>query len=236
MQREAEPADDRREDREQDGQPGRPVELEPLLAPAQVVRLEQPGQPEHVIGVVVAEEHDVEIDEPDLRAQQLPLRALAAVEQDAVAAAPDQRRRGRAPSRRGRARGAQEDDVQVHPAECRARGRRVGAGQPATRRTARPSVTSPPPLSACRRARRSALAEAGSGGCDRRDDRQRAADEARDVALVGARAVRERVDEVERDELPRPGRLAPFGAAGQHAQRAHGSTSRWPGTISALCR
>ena len=46
-----------------------------------------------MIGVIVAEEHDVEIDEPDLRAQQLPLRALAAIEQDAIAAAPDQRRR-----------------------------------------------------------------------------------------------------------------------------------------------
>ena len=39
-----------------------------------------------MIGVVVAEEHDVEIDQADLRAQQLPLRALAAVEQDAIAA------------------------------------------------------------------------------------------------------------------------------------------------------
>ena len=99
---------------EQVAEPRRPVELEPLLAPAQVVGLEQPGQPEHVIGVVVAEEHDVEIDEPDLRAQQLPLRALAAVEQDAIAATPDQRRGGRAAGRRRRARGAQEDDVQIH--------------------------------------------------------------------------------------------------------------------------
>ena len=42
VQREAEPADDRREDREQVAEPGRPVQLEPLLAPAQVVGLEQP--------------------------------------------------------------------------------------------------------------------------------------------------------------------------------------------------
>ena len=41
VQREAEPPDDRREDREQVAEPGRPVELEALLAPAQVIGLEQ---------------------------------------------------------------------------------------------------------------------------------------------------------------------------------------------------
>ena len=117
VQGEAEPSDERSEDREQDGKPGRPVQLEALFATAQVVGLEQPGQPEHVIGVVVAEEHHVEIDEPDPGAQELALGAFAAVEQDALAAAPDQRRRGRAPCRGRRTRGAQEDDVQVHPAE-----------------------------------------------------------------------------------------------------------------------
>ena len=183
--------------------PGRPVELEPLLAAAQVIGLEQPGQAEHVIGVVVAEEHDVEIDEPDLRAQQLPLRALAAVEQDAIAAAPDQRRRGRATRRRRRARGAQEDDVQSTRPSLRGAQR----DQPATRRTARPSVTSPPPVDARAAARGGARSPAGSGA--RSTIEQRAADEAGDVAVVEARALLDRIGEVERDEPARPGRAPP---------------------------
>ena len=147
MQREAEPPDDRREHGQQVAQPGRPVDLEALLAPAQVVRLEQPGQPEHVIGVVVAEEHDVEIDEADLRAQQLALRALAAVEQDAIAAAPDQRRGGRAAGRRRRARGAQEDDVQVHPAESSgAACTGVGPASAGDAQDGAAVVASPPPV------------------------------------------------------------------------------------------
>ena len=234
MQREAEPADDRREHREQVAEPRRPVELEPLLAPAQVVGLEQPRQAEHVIGVVVAEEHDVEIDEPDLRAQQLALRALAAIEQDAIAAAPDQRRGGRAAGRRRRARGAQEDDVQVHRAECTSAGvsaRGVGsAGDAQDGAAVRDLAT------AGERVQPRAAQRAGRGGQRHEShDRQRAADEAGDVAVVGCpRSPRSRLTRSSETSRPGQGALPPSPPPGRTSQRAHGSTSRWPGTISAL--
>ena len=67
-------------------------------------------QPEPVVEVVVGDEDRVELGQPD-RAQQLLLGALAAVEQDPVAAGAQQQRgqaaaRGRAPSRRCRRRRA----------------------------------------------------------------------------------------------------------------------------------
>jgi hypothetical protein len=215
VQREAQPADDRREDREQIAEAGRPVELETLLAAAQVIGLEQPRKAEHVIGVVVAEEDDVEIDEPDLRAQELTLRALAAVEQDAIAATPDQRRRGRAAGRRRRARGAQEDDVHVHPAESRPPTSASDAQDGSAVRDLTAAGDGVQPGAAERTRRRR---------CEV-DDRQRAADEAGDVAVVEARALLDRIGEVERDEAPGPGRASPLATAGQDPQRAHGSTS-----------
>ena len=62
----------------------------------------------------VGEEDVLEVAEPGVGPQQLSLRPLAAVEEEPVAAASDQRR-GRAArgSRRG-ARGAQEDEVEIH--------------------------------------------------------------------------------------------------------------------------
>ena len=65
----------------------------------------------------VRDEHLAQLDEADRRAQHLPLRALAAVEQEPLAAAAEQQRRGGALGRRNRARGAEEDEVEVHGSE-----------------------------------------------------------------------------------------------------------------------
>ncbi len=69
-----------------------------------------------MVGVVVREEDLAQVDEPDLGPQQLPLRPLAAVDEQTLAAAPDEQRAGRALGGRHRAGRAEEDDVEVHPA------------------------------------------------------------------------------------------------------------------------
>ncbi len=73
------------------------------LAPAQGERLEHPGQPEVVIGVVVREEHLGQLDEPDGGAEQLALGALSAVEEQALAAPPQEGSRKASFGRRNRA-------------------------------------------------------------------------------------------------------------------------------------
>ena len=70
-------------------------------------------QPEPVVEVVVGEEDRVELRQPD-RAQQLLLGALAAVEQDAVAAGAQQQRGQAAAGGRHGARGAGEEEREVH--------------------------------------------------------------------------------------------------------------------------
>ena len=92
---------------------GRAVDRQRPLAPAQVERLEHPDQPEPVVEVVVGDEDRVELRQPD-RAQQLLLGALAAVEQDAVAAGAQQQRGQAAPRGRDRAGGAGEEEREVH--------------------------------------------------------------------------------------------------------------------------
>ena len=59
-------------------------------ASAQGERLEHPGQPEVVIGVVVREEHLGQLHKPDGGAEQLALGALSAVEEQALAAPPQE--------------------------------------------------------------------------------------------------------------------------------------------------
>ena len=62
----------------------------------------------------VREEDVLEIDEPGVRAEELPLRSLAAVDEDAIPTAP-QERGGGAAGRGGRGRGGtEEDEVEVH--------------------------------------------------------------------------------------------------------------------------
>ena len=75
-----------------------------------------PGQAEEVVGVEVREEDLLQVGQADRRALQLPLRPLAAVEEEPLAAAADEQRRR--PALRGRHRGgrAEEDDVEIHAA------------------------------------------------------------------------------------------------------------------------
>ena len=80
-----------------------------------------PGQAEPVVGVQVREEDVGQVGEAD-RAHELALRALAAVDQDALAAAPDEQRRKAAARRRNRARGAREEERQIHCGEGTAGG------------------------------------------------------------------------------------------------------------------
>jgi hypothetical protein len=68
-----------------------PVHLERQLAPPEREGLQHPGQAEVVVRVVVRQEDLVELDEPDGRAKELPLGPFTAVEEDAVAPAPEQR-------------------------------------------------------------------------------------------------------------------------------------------------
>ena len=69
-------------------EPLRSVDRQRHLAAAQRERLEHARKAEVVVGVVVREEDLLELDEADVAAQELALRALAAVEQQPLAAAP----------------------------------------------------------------------------------------------------------------------------------------------------
>ena len=86
-------------------QAARPVHGQRRAALAQRERLEHPRQPQPVVSVEMRDEHAVYLDESD-RAQQLALRAFAAVEQQAIAPALHQHRGQPAPGRRHRAPGA----------------------------------------------------------------------------------------------------------------------------------
>ena len=79
----------------------------------EVEGLEHSGETEPVIGVQVRDEDLIQIREPD-RAQQLALRALAAVHEDAIAA-PAHEQRGQTAALGGqRAAGACEEDREFH--------------------------------------------------------------------------------------------------------------------------
>jgi hypothetical protein len=67
-----------------------------------------------VVGVEVRDEDLAQLDQPDSRAQHLPLRAFAAVEQQPLSPAPQQQGRGRALRGRNRARGSEEDEIEIH--------------------------------------------------------------------------------------------------------------------------
>ena len=97
-------------------EPPRPVQRQRQLAAAESERLQHSGQAEEVVGVEVRQEDLVELDQADVRAQQLPLRALAAVEEQLLATAADERGGRSAASGRHRAGRAEEDDVEIHAA------------------------------------------------------------------------------------------------------------------------
>ena len=84
------------------------------LATAERERLEHPRQAEVVVGVVVRQEDLLEVDEPHVAAQELALRPLGTVDEEPLAAAPDERRGQRTTGRRHRARRPEEDDVELH--------------------------------------------------------------------------------------------------------------------------
>src|SRR5207253_6636587 len=84
------------------------------VAAAKGERLQHPREPEEVIGVEVREEDLVQVDEPNGRLQQLALGTLAAVEEQPLAAAPDEQGARRTPCGRSAAGRAEEDDVEVH--------------------------------------------------------------------------------------------------------------------------
>ncbi len=99
---------------EQVGETGRPVDRDRQLATAEREGLQHPGQPQEVVGVEVREEDLAELDEPDGRAEHLPLRPLGAVEEQALAPAAHEQRARRAVGRRHRAGRAEKDDVEIH--------------------------------------------------------------------------------------------------------------------------
>ena len=112
----AQAPEDPRQRREERIEPPWPVQSQRHFAAAEGERLQHPRQAEEVVGVEVREEDLVELDQADVRAQELPLRALAAVEEQLLAAAPDERGGRSAASGRHRAGRAEEDDVEVHAA------------------------------------------------------------------------------------------------------------------------
>ena len=67
-----------------------------------------------MVRVVVSQEDLAQLDQPDIRAQQLPLRALRAVEEQALSAATQQQRRRRPLCGRHRPGGSEKDEVEIH--------------------------------------------------------------------------------------------------------------------------
>jgi hypothetical protein len=92
--------EDPAEDPEKVDQARRAVDREWQLAASERERLQHPRQAEVVVGVVVRQEDLVQLDEPDRGAEELSLSAFAAVEEDPVSAAADQRS-GQAAARGG---------------------------------------------------------------------------------------------------------------------------------------
>ncbi len=99
--------------RDQLAEAGRAVDGEGLGALTQRQGLEHAGEAEPVVGVEVREVDGVEIEQPD-RAQELALRAFAAVEQQLLAASAHEQRGQAAARARRRAGRAGEEDREVH--------------------------------------------------------------------------------------------------------------------------
>jgi hypothetical protein len=83
--------EDPAEDAEEVDEPRRAVDGQRSVATAERERFEHAGQTEVVVGVIVRQQDLVQLDEPHGRAQKLALRALAAVDEDPLAAAAQQR-------------------------------------------------------------------------------------------------------------------------------------------------
>ena len=114
LERVAGAADDRAQRRRSSWRSaGRAVDRQRPLARAQVERLDHPEQPEPVVEMEVRDEDRVDVRQAD-RAQQLLLGALAAVEQDPLAAGAQQQRGKPAACGGNRSGGAGEEQRQVH--------------------------------------------------------------------------------------------------------------------------
>ena len=113
LERVAGAPDDGPQPGEQPLEAGRPVDGQRPLARAQVERLDHPRQPEPVVEVEVGDEDGAEVGQAD-RAQELLLRALAAVEEDPLAAGAQQQRGKPAPRGGHRAGRAGEEQRDVH--------------------------------------------------------------------------------------------------------------------------
>ena len=114
LERVRDPPDDHAQCAEQRARSARPEHGDRDLAPAQPERLQHAREPEHVIGVEMRQEDVLEVDEPDVGSEKLPLRPFAAVDEKAIPAAPDERRRRPTRgSRRGGGR-SEEDEVEIH--------------------------------------------------------------------------------------------------------------------------
>ena len=111
----AEPAEDPPQRLEQPDQPGRPDDAQRPLPLQQVIGLEQPGEPEVVVGVEMGDVDVVDLDEPG-RVDHLPLGPLPRVDQDPAAARADQHAGGRPPRGGHGAAGAEKDDREIHGA------------------------------------------------------------------------------------------------------------------------
>jgi hypothetical protein len=122
------------------GRAGWPVDRERRLAVAQVEGLQHSRQAEPVVGVQMGEIDRLDVRQAD-RAQQLALGALAAIEEQPVAATAHEDGREAAPRGRHRAGGAGEEQRQVHPPASVASGRCCGSSGPSS--CAATSSTSP---------------------------------------------------------------------------------------------
>ncbi len=81
---------------------------------AQGEGLQHPGEAEKMVAVEVREEDLLQVGQTDDRALELALRPLGAIEEQPLAAAPQQERGGRPLGRRHRRRGAEEKEVEIH--------------------------------------------------------------------------------------------------------------------------
>jgi hypothetical protein len=113
------PPEDALQRREQVGEPRRAVNRQRRLAAAQRERLQHPGQPQVVVGVVMGDEDLRKLGQPNAGAQELTLRAFPAVDEHALAAPADQGPGKPAARRRHGPRSAEEDEVEVHGASLR---------------------------------------------------------------------------------------------------------------------
>ena len=109
-------ADDRAQHAHEVAQAGRPVDGQRAVAVAQGEGLEQAGDAQPVVQMEVREEQRVEVGEAH-RGNELALRALPAVEQDALSPTPNEQRRHPAPTRRHGPRRTGEKHLQIHTGE-----------------------------------------------------------------------------------------------------------------------